>query len=113
MAAVAVPGEEYLGDPGSDASVQRPRAAPRDDAGARRSTKTTPPRKFRLPPPTDDERDDEEPADGQPRPTVYRVGFGRSFEDHRVAVPDQADLRWRSTASGGVDADGGRRLPCG
>ena len=108
-----MPGEEYLGDPGSDASVQRPRAAPRDDAGARRSTKTTPPRKFRLPPPTDDERDDEEPADGQPRPTVYRVGFGRSFEDHRVAVPDQADLRWRSTASGGVDADGGRRLPCG
>ena len=42
-AAVAVPGEEYLGDPESDASVQRSRAAPRDDAGARGSTKTTPP----------------------------------------------------------------------
>ena len=34
-AAVAVPGEEYLGDAESDASVQRPRAVPRDDAGAR------------------------------------------------------------------------------
>ena len=99
-AAVAVPGEEYLGDPESDASDRR-RAAPRDDAGARGIITATPPRKFRLPPPTDDERDDEQPADGQPRPTVYRVGFGRSFEDHRVAVPDQADLRWRSTAGGG------------
>ena len=86
-AAVAVPGEEYLGDPESDASVQRPRAVPRDDAGARararRSTTTTPPRKFRLPPPAADERgDEEESADGLPTPTVYRVGFGRSFEDH-------------------------------
>ena len=99
-AAVAVPGEEYLGDPASDAS-DRQRAAPRDDAGARRSITTTPPRKFRLPPPIDDERDDEPPADGQPKPNVHRVGFGRSFGDHRVAVPDQAALRWRSTAGGG------------
>ena len=41
-AEVAVSGEEYLGDPESDAS-ERQRAAPRDDAGARGSTKTTPP----------------------------------------------------------------------
>ena len=101
-AAVAVPGEEYLGDPGSDASVQRQRAAPRDDARARGSITTPPPRKFQLPPPTADERDDDEaPADGLPTPTVYRVGFGRSFEDHDVEVPDQAALRWRSMAGGG------------
>ena len=101
-AEVAVPGEEYLGDPESDAS-ERQRATPRDDARARGIITTTPPRKFRLPPPTADERDDDEepPADGQPTPNVYRVGFGRSFEDHRVAVPDQAALRWRSTAGGG------------
>ncbi len=120
-AEVAVPGEEYLGDPESDASERqratprddarargsippRPRgpSAARDDAPARGSITTTPPRKFRLPPPTADERDDEEEAaDGLPTPTVYRVGFGRSFEDHGVAVPDQAALRWRSTAGGG------------
>ena len=101
-AEVAVPGEEYLGDPESDAS-ERQRATPRDDARARGIITTTPPRKFRLPPPTADERDDDEepPTDGQPTPNVYRVGFGRSFEDHRVAVPDQAALRWRSTAGGG------------
>ena len=105
-AAVAVPGEEYLGDPESDASVQRPRAVPRDDAGARararRSTTTTPPRKFRLPPPAADERgDEEESTDGLPTPTVYRVGFGRSFEDHDVDVPGQGALRWRLMADGG------------
>ena len=100
-AAVAVPGEEYLGDAESDASGRR-RAAPRDDARARGSITTPPPRKFQLPPPTADERDDdEEPADGLPTPTVYRVGFGRSFEDHDVEIPDQAALRWQSTAGGG------------
>ena len=79
----------------------RPRGTTRGRAAASSPRR---PRKFQLPPPTADERDDEEPADGQSTPTVYRVGFGRSF---------RRPSRGRSRSGGAALAVDRQRRPGG
>ena len=88
--AVAVPGEEYVGDG----------APAQPDAGGSLHRYAGVVRRYRLPAPTAAERK----ASAAPAGGPLRIGFGRSFQVLTGTVPDSRDLDWRRAPDGGAVA---------